>query len=110
MLGVKAMRGLVNLPVRLAHVQIFATVRITFLIRETLPIVYGMDISMMTKPQVKFQLDLIGGDIMAFPGVEVAVRKQPRERNPPSLRFPVCDFFGCVSCHQQRKYGFYSYT
>ncbi|BBM97982.1 hypothetical protein MPTK1_1g09920 [Marchantia polymorpha subsp. ruderalis] len=67
--------------VQLVDVQVFATARVTLRpLIETFPCFSKIVVSLMEKPHVDFGLKLLGGDIMAIPGVYRLVQDLIKEQ------------------------------
>lgn len=65
----------VDLPIDVQNIQFKALARITIPLVETLPCAGGVTISLLEEPFVDFELNILESpDIMALPGVPLAVR------------------------------------
>lgn len=62
------MGGVVPIPVRLAQLQVFGTVRLVLDFAPNMPIIGAISISTLGKPKANFTLQVLGGDVMNLPG------------------------------------------
>ncbi|KAJ4979628.1 hypothetical protein NE237_010408 [Protea cynaroides] len=87
-----------QITVQLVDLQIFAAPRVTLKpLVPTFPCFGGMVVSLMEKPHVDFGLKLLGGDIMAIPGlyrfVQETIRREVGKLYlwPQILEIPILD-------------------
>ena len=65
----------IDLPIDVQNIQFKGLARLTIPLVETLPCAGGVTISLLEEPFVDFELNFLGSpDLMAFPGVPLAVR------------------------------------
>ncbi|XP_058094521.1 synaptotagmin-3 isoform X2 [Magnolia sinica] len=87
-----------HLTVQLVDLQIFAMPRVTLKpLVPTFPCFANISVSFMRKPRIDFGLKLLGGDIMAIPGLYQFVQKFIKEQVaslylwPKVLEIPILD-------------------
>eukprot|EP01018_Ginkgo_biloba_P023876 Gb_12878 [translate_table: standard] len=85
--------------VQLVDLQVFAIPRVTFQpLVPTFPCFAKIVVSLMEKPHVDFGLKLIGGDLMAIPGLYQMVQEIIKEQVgnmylwPKTLEIPILDY------------------
>lgn len=91
----------VDLPIDVQNIQFKALARITIPLVETLPCAGGVTISLLEEPFVDFELNVLGSpDIMAMPGVPLAVRSAIKVIAgnmlvyPNEFMYPLMEGFG----------------
>ncbi|EXB61825.1 hypothetical protein L484_012259 [Morus notabilis] len=87
-----------RLKIQLVDLQIFAALRVTLKpLVPTFPCFASIAISLMEKPHVDFGMKIMGGDIMAIPGlyhyVQETIKKQVARLYlwPQTLELPILD-------------------
>lgn len=90
--------GMKVATVQVVDVQVFATPRVTLRpLIDTFPCFSKILVSLMEKPHVDFGLKLLGGDVMAIPGLYRFVQDMIKEQIanmylwPKNLEIPVVD-------------------
>lgn len=72
-LAIKLMGGVAAIPVRLAQLQVFGTIRLVLDFAPRMPVISALSVSTIGKPRAKFTLQVLGGDVMNLPGLESTV-------------------------------------
>ena len=65
--------GFPGIPIRLAQLQVFGTVRVVLDFGPNMPIIGAVSVSTLGKPKADFTLQVLGGDVMNLPGLTSTV-------------------------------------
>lgn len=88
----------VTLPVRLSEVHVFATVRVVLApLTETLPCFQAIDVCFTDRPEIDYELCVLGGELTALPGIAKMLDRIIKQQLadflvwPRMLHVPVMD-------------------